>query len=246
SVLYGARECDSDMRRTGFIDDRNNSHKLCVSRRAAEPAGPPGDRESATYRDDLCGCRLTLIRRETHDVHEQLIAIGGGKHFGPHNTAVRITDHHGLLNESAQMRRLTRTGRGTIMRIVASERTPIGPECGERESHDQHERHHQACRSPAMSLVHCLPSLKRVVEPPISPYSTHALLLCFTMPSAIATHQFFPCFAGRLCDRSESLACEGSPREPNAGSRTCTPWFGSVFPRRHARVPPTQNASRFR
>src|SRR5262245_51291061 len=165
SVLDGARECDSDMRRTGFIDDRNNSHKLCVSRRAAEPAGPPGDRESATYRDDLCGCRLTLIRRETHDVHEQLIAIGGGKHFGPHNTAVRITDHHGLLNESAQMRRLTRTGRGTIMRIVASERTPIGPECGERESHDQHERHHQACRSPAMSLVHCLPSLKRVVEP---------------------------------------------------------------------------------
>src|SRR5262249_33277181 len=149
SVLDGARECDSEMR-TELID-RNNSHKIRRSRRVAEPAGPPGDRESATYRDDLCGCRPTLIRRETREVHEKLIAIGGGKLFGPLSTAVLMNDHHvGLLNESAQVRRLTRAGPGSIMRIVASERTPIGPVCGKRESYNRGERHHQACRSPAV------------------------------------------------------------------------------------------------
>jgi hypothetical protein len=161
SVLDGAREGDSDMRRTGW-NERNNSHKMCLARRVAEPAGPLGDRESATYRDDLCGCRPTILRLGTIDLHEKLIAIGGGKHFGPLSTAVRLNNHHALLSESAQMGRLTRTGRGTIMRIVASERTPIGPVCGKRESYNRGERHHQACRSPAVSLEHDFTPRQRV------------------------------------------------------------------------------------
>src|SRR5262245_53251 len=114
------------MRRTGLID-RNNSHKMCLSRGLAEPAGPPGDRESATDRDELWGYSPTLPRRETIDVHDKLIAIGGSIHFEPLSTAVPSNVHHAHLSESAQMRRLTRTGRGTLMRIVAAERTPIGP-----------------------------------------------------------------------------------------------------------------------
>src|SRR5262245_52073647 len=100
SALYGARECDGD----GDINtvERNNSYKIRLSRRVAEPAGPPADRERATYRDELYGCRRTLIRRGTLDLHEKLIAIGGGKHFGPLSTAVRMNGHHALLSESAQ------------------------------------------------------------------------------------------------------------------------------------------------
>jgi hypothetical protein len=71
-----------------------------------------------------------------------------------------MNDHTGQPSESAQVRRLTRTGSShlaTIQAIIVdrrgagkrfihmtTERTPIVPERGERESHDHGERHYQA------------------------------------------------------------------------------------------------------
>jgi hypothetical protein len=179
SVLDGARECDSDMRRTGFIE-RNNSRKNRLSRRVAELAGPPGELESATYRDDLYDCNPTLLRRETLDFRAECIAIGSDKLRGSLSAAVvRINDHTGQPSESAQVRRLTRIdtshlatiqaiigdrlGFGSSEHIVASdERTPIVPECGKREPHNRGERHHQACRSPVVRLEHDFTPRQRV------------------------------------------------------------------------------------
>lgn len=48
---------------------------------------------------------------------------------------------------------------------MPSERTPIVPERGERKSYDRGKRHHQACRSLAVSLEHFPAPLPRVIEP---------------------------------------------------------------------------------
>src|SRR5215510_3840952 len=94
------------------------------------------------------------------------------------SAAILTNDHTGQPSESAQVRRLTRIdtshlatiqaiigdpiGLGTSKQIVAAEQTPIVPECGKRESHNRGERHHQACRSPAVSLEHDFTPRQRV------------------------------------------------------------------------------------
>ena len=135
SVLYDSPELDGDMNITGIIG-RNHAHQIRPSRRVAEPASPASERVGATY-------GVILIRWSTLELRTECIAIGRGKLRDPRGTTVLCHDHTGQPSESAQVRRITRTGSrhlathraiivdrlGAGKRFIhmAYERTPIVP-----------------------------------------------------------------------------------------------------------------------